>query len=134
MQAGTIGPTQLSHLADLLQKIHRMDLAVKVRKFQSTPEDNMSKFWFGALWMIIILLESILPKKELLKKSVVSNNCWKYSLAFVLFYKQEKETYFISFVPMCIVLTKRMSALKSFNGTNPLTRGGSALTSKIVWL
>lgn len=41
MQAGTIGPTQLSHLADLLQKIHRMDLAVKVRKFQSTPEDNM---------------------------------------------------------------------------------------------
>lgn len=32
--AGNVGPNQLSHLEDLFGKIHRMDLAMKVREFQ----------------------------------------------------------------------------------------------------
>lgn len=35
IQCGRIGPCNLDHLADMLQEIHRRDLAERVRKFQS---------------------------------------------------------------------------------------------------
>lgn len=35
IQCGSIGPCNLDHLADMLQEIHRRDLAERVRKFQS---------------------------------------------------------------------------------------------------
>lgn len=35
IQCGRIGACNLDHLADMLQEIHRRDLAERVRKFQS---------------------------------------------------------------------------------------------------
>lgn len=35
IQVGTLGSNNLNHLADMLQEIHRRDLAEKVRKFQA---------------------------------------------------------------------------------------------------
>ena len=44
--AGNVGPNLLSHLEDLLRKIHRMDLAMKVREFQ---DQQMGKFCLRTL-------------------------------------------------------------------------------------
>ena len=35
IQRENLGPCKLDHLADMLQEIHRRDLAEKVKKFQS---------------------------------------------------------------------------------------------------
>jgi len=35
IQKGDLGPSKLDHLADMLQEIHRRDLAEKVKKFQA---------------------------------------------------------------------------------------------------
>ena len=35
IQRGDLGACKLDHLADMLQEIHRRDLAEKVKKFQS---------------------------------------------------------------------------------------------------
>ena len=48
--AGNVGPNLLSHLEDLLRKIHRMDLAMKVREFQ---DQQMGKFCLRTLWQIL---------------------------------------------------------------------------------
>ena len=44
--AGNVGPNLLSHLEDLFGKIHRMDLAMKVREFQ---DQQMGKFCLRTL-------------------------------------------------------------------------------------
>ena len=35
IQSGSMGPNNLNHLVQMLQEIHRRDLAEKVRKFQA---------------------------------------------------------------------------------------------------
>lgn len=46
IQRGSLGPCNLDHLADMLQEVHRRDLAEKVKKFQSEGMFIWLKFAF----------------------------------------------------------------------------------------
>ena len=60
IQRGNLGPCKLDHLVDMLQEIHRRDLAEKVKKFQSEGMFNWLKFVFHVVLHRFVLWLKVL--------------------------------------------------------------------------
>ena len=84
IQCGSIGPCNLDHLADMLQEIHRRDLAERVRKFQS---DGMLLL-FLSLYSCLTLKPgagkycsySVIRRTVFFKKFLISTKNYRQSL------------------------------------------------------
>lgn len=71
IQQGNLGPCKLDHLVDMLQEIHRRDLAEKVKKFQSEGMFNWLKFVFHVvLHRFVLWLKVLKPVFYLFSFSV----------------------------------------------------------------
>lgn len=71
IQRGNLGPCKLDHLVDMLQEIHRRDLAEKVKKFQSEGMFNWLKFVFHVvLHRFVLWLKVLKPVFYLFSFSV----------------------------------------------------------------